>query len=170
MQIGPLARDPAGSFSDLPARSGRAGRRGSERHSLTAAAKLHATLLVSLFYRVAPPPGHDKVDSNSIISIRHQQKLAPRKRLGESASAGAVRDLFRARSVWSARNQCLRKLTRGVPDHIRSDNGPEFVAKAVRDWISAVGAKTAYIEPESPWENGNGESFNAKLRDELLRS
>ena len=57
---------------------------------------------------------------------------------------------------------------RGVPDHIRSDNAPEFVAKAVRDWISAVGAKTAYIEPGSLWENGYCESFNAKLRDELL--
>ena len=61
-------------------------------------------------------------------------------------------------------------ILRGVPDHIRSDNGPEFVATAVRDWIAAVGAKTAYIEPGSPWENGYCESFNAKLRDELLRS
>ncbi|WP_204114533.1 IS3 family transposase [Shimia biformata] len=59
-------------------------------------------------------------------------------------------------------------ILRGVPDHIRSDNGPEFVAKAVRDWIAAVGAKTAYIEPGSPWENGYCESFNARLRDELL--
>jgi len=56
----------------------------------------------------------------------------------------------------------------GVPGHIRSDNGPEFVAKAVQDWIAAVGAKTAYIEPGSPWENGYIESFNARLRDELL--
>ena len=55
---------------------------------------------------------------------------------------------------------------RGVPEHIRSDNGPEFVAKAVRDWIGAVGAKTAYIERGSPWENGFIESFNARLRDE----
>ena len=57
---------------------------------------------------------------------------------------------------------------RGVPEHIRSDNGPEFVAKAVQDWIGAVGAKTAYIERGSPWENGFIESFNARLRDELL--
>ena len=57
---------------------------------------------------------------------------------------------------------------RGVPENIRSDNGPEFVAKAVREWIAAVGAKTAYIEPGSPWENGYCESFNSKLRDELL--
>ena len=53
---------------------------------------------------------------------------------------------------------------RGVPGHIRSDNGPEFIAKAVQDWIAAVGSKTAYIEPGSPWENGYCESFNAKLR------
>jgi transposase InsO family protein len=56
----------------------------------------------------------------------------------------------------------------GVPGHIRSDNGPEFVAKAVQKWITAVGAKTAYIAPGSPWENGFIESFNARLRDELL--
>ncbi|WP_166507207.1 IS3 family transposase [Frigidibacter mobilis] len=59
-------------------------------------------------------------------------------------------------------------ILRGVPDHVRSDNGPEFVAKAVREWIAAVGARTAFIEPGSPWENGYCESFNAKLRDELL--
>jgi putative transposase len=59
-------------------------------------------------------------------------------------------------------------ILRGVPGHIRSDNGPEFIAKAVRDWINAVGARTAYIEPGSPWENGYCESFNSKLRDELL--
>lgn len=59
-------------------------------------------------------------------------------------------------------------ILRGVPGHVRSDNGPEFVATAVRDWIAAVGAKTAFIEPGSPWENGSCESFNAKLRDELL--
>ncbi|GAB5448415.1 MAG: IS3 family transposase [Gymnodinialimonas sp.] len=57
---------------------------------------------------------------------------------------------------------------RGVPAYIRSDNGPEFIAEAVRDWIAAVGAKTAYITPGSPWENGYCESFNARLRDELL--
>jgi len=59
-------------------------------------------------------------------------------------------------------------ILRGVPTYIRSDNGPEFVAHAVRDWITAVGAKTAFIEPGSPWENGYCESFNARLRDELL--
>jgi transposase InsO family protein len=59
-------------------------------------------------------------------------------------------------------------VTRGVPEHIRSDNGPEFTAKAIREWIEKVGAKTLYIQPGSPWENGYVESFNGKLRDELL--
>jgi len=59
-------------------------------------------------------------------------------------------------------------ILRGIPGHIRSDNGPEFVAQAVQDWIRAVGSKTAFIAPGSPWENGYVESFNARLRDELL--
>ena len=59
-------------------------------------------------------------------------------------------------------------ILRGVPGHIRSDNGPEFIAKAVQAWIAAVGEKTASIAPGSPWENGYIESFNARLRDELL--
>jgi transposase InsO family protein len=58
--------------------------------------------------------------------------------------------------------------TRGVPEHIRSDNGPEFTAQVVRDWLGRVGVKTLFIEPGSPWENGYVESFNGKLRDELL--
>jgi len=59
-------------------------------------------------------------------------------------------------------------LVRGVPKHIRSDNGPEFTAGALRAWLQAVGARTLYIEPGSPWENGYNESFNGKLRDECL--
>jgi len=57
---------------------------------------------------------------------------------------------------------------RGIPEHIRSDNGSEFTAKAVRSWLQRLGIKTLYIEPGSPWENGYIESFNGKLRDELL--
>jgi putative transposase len=57
---------------------------------------------------------------------------------------------------------------KGAPCHLRSDNGPEFTAKAVREWLRRVGVKTLYIEPGSPWENGYVESFNGKLRDELL--
>jgi transposase InsO family protein len=56
----------------------------------------------------------------------------------------------------------------GIPEHIRSDNGPELVAKAVREWLAEFGVTTLFIEPGSPWENGYIESFNSKLRDELL--
>ena len=59
-------------------------------------------------------------------------------------------------------------VARGVPEHIRSDNGPEFAAKAVRRWLGRVGVQTLFIEPGSPWENGYIESFNGKLRDEFL--
>ena len=57
---------------------------------------------------------------------------------------------------------------RGVPEYIRSDNGPEMIAKVLRNWLTRVGTKTAYILPGSPWENGYCESFNGKLRNELL--
>lgn len=57
---------------------------------------------------------------------------------------------------------------RGVPDYVRSDNGPEFAARRVREWLARVEVKTLFIEPGSPWENGYIESFNGKLRDELL--
>jgi len=57
---------------------------------------------------------------------------------------------------------------RGIPQHIRSDNGPEFTAKEIRNWLNQIGVKTLFIEPGSPWENGYIESFNGKLRDELL--
>ena len=56
----------------------------------------------------------------------------------------------------------------GAPEHIRSDNGPEFTSKMVRGWLERVGVKTLFIEPGSPWENGYNESFNGKLRDVLL--
>lgn len=59
---------------------------------------------------------------------------------------------------------------RGPPDHIRSDNGPEFTARTVRAWLKRIGVKTLFIEPGSPWENGYNESFNGKLRDELLNT
>jgi putative transposase len=76
-----------------------------------------------------------------------------RRKLSSADVIDALTDLF---------------ILRGPPAYIRSDNGPEFVAKDVREWIAAVGAKTAYIEPGSPWENGYCESFNARFRDELL--
>jgi putative transposase len=65
---------------------------------------------------------------------------------------------------------CLTDLfvKHGPPEHIRSDNGPEFTAKAVRSWLGRIAVKTLFIEPGSPWENGYNESFNGKLRDEVL--
>ena len=65
---------------------------------------------------------------------------------------------------------CLRDLfvERGAPEYIRSDNGPEFTANAVREWLEKVCVQTLFIEPGCPWENGYVESFNGKLRDELL--
>jgi len=59
-------------------------------------------------------------------------------------------------------------ILKGTPDHIRSDNGPEFIAKDLRGWLKRVNVNTLYIEPGSPWENGYIESFNGKLRNELL--
>ena len=66
--------------------------------------------------------------------------------------------------------ECLADLfvIKGVPEHIRSDNGPEFTARVVRNWLPRVGASPLFIEPGSPWENGYVESFNGKLRDEFL--
>jgi putative transposase len=57
---------------------------------------------------------------------------------------------------------------RGVPRHIRSDNGPEFIAKAIQQWLGGLGVEVLYIEPGAPWENGYAESFHSRLRDELL--
>jgi len=66
--------------------------------------------------------------------------------------------------------ECLAELfcTRGVPTHLRSDNGPEFIAVQLHQWLSRLGVKTLFIEPGSPWENGYVESFYGKMRDELL--
>jgi transposase InsO family protein len=57
---------------------------------------------------------------------------------------------------------------RGVPRAIRSDNGPEFIARAIQRWLAQVNVQTLYIEPGSPWENGFAESFHSRLRDEFL--
>jgi putative transposase len=80
----------------------------------------------------------------------------------------AIRVARRINSLGVLETMADVMLVRGVPEHIRSDNGPEMTAKIVRHWLAQVGAKTLYIEPGSPWENGYCESFNGKLRDELL--
>jgi putative transposase len=71
-----------------------------------------------------------------------------------------------ATDVIGALAQAARE--RGMPEYLRSDNGPEFIAGAVRRWLAKVGTQTLYIEPGSPWENAYSESFNSRLRDELL--
>ena len=77
-----------------------------------------------------------------------------------------VRRNFKAQDVVEVlAEQFLKK---GLPVHLRSDNGPEFTAKVVREWLEKFGVKNLFIEPGSPWENGYNESFNGKLRDELL--
>ena len=80
-------------------------------------------------------------------------EIRVKRKLNSTDAVDALTDLF---------------ILRGIPACIRLDNGPEFVAQAVRDWIMVVGFKTAYIEPGSPWENGYCESFNARFRDKLL--
>ena len=80
----------------------------------------------------------------------------------------AIRVARRINSLGVIETMADVMLVQGVPEHIRSDNGPEMTAKIVRHWLAQVGAKTLYIEPGSPWENGYCESFNGKLRDELL--
>ena len=80
----------------------------------------------------------------------------------------AIRVARRINSIGVIETMADAMIVHGVPEHIRSDNGPEMTAKIVRQWLGGVGAKTLYIEPGSPWENGYCESFNGKLRDELL--
>ena len=80
----------------------------------------------------------------------------------------AIRVAMRINSLGVLETMADVMLVRGIPEHIRSDNGPEMTARIVRSWLAGVGAKTIYIEPGSPWENGYCESFNGKLRDELL--
>ena len=98
--------------------------------------------------------------TNALRLRRRRGRVQPRV-LGDPGGAqaeGDRRDRRLVRPVHPARRA----------GHIRSDNGPEFIARAVQDWITAVGAKTAYIAPGSPWENGYVESFNARRRDEVL--
>ena len=79
-----------------------------------------------------------------------------------------VRRGMTAKAVNAVLTEVVRE--RGVPAHIRSDNGPEFIAKAIRSWMAGAGLETLYIEPGAPWENGYAESFNSKVRDELLNA
>jgi putative transposase len=80
----------------------------------------------------------------------------------------AIRVARRINSFGFIKTMADVMLERGVPEHIRSDNGAEMTAKIVRSWLAKLGAQTLYIEPGSPWENGYCELFNGKLRDECF--
>jgi putative transposase len=80
----------------------------------------------------------------------------------------AIRVARRINSFGVIETFAAAMLRHGIPDHMRSDNGPEMTAKVVREWLAQIGSKTLFIEPGSPWENGYCESFNGKFRDELL--
>jgi transposase InsO family protein len=84
---------------------------------------------------------------------RESLAIEVQRRLNSQDVLDVLRDLF---------------VERGAPEYIRSDNGPEFTSRAVREWLERVAVQTLFIEPGSPWENGYNESFNGKLRDELL--
>ena len=80
----------------------------------------------------------------------------------------AIRVLRRINAIGVIETLADAMLFEGTPQYIRSDNGPEMVAKVLRQWLAGLGTKSLYIEPGSPWENGYCESFNGKLRDECL--
>ena len=84
------------------------------------------------------------------------------------ASVWAIIVARRLRSLEVLETLAELFVTHGVPEHLRSDNGPEFTAALVRHWLAALNVETLFIEPGSPWENGYVESSNGKLRDELL--
>jgi transposase InsO family protein len=85
-------------------------------------------------------------------------------------TAEEIINKLREAEVLQAKGMSITELfiTRGTPAHIRSDNGPEFVAETVRSWLGRLGVQLLFIEPGSPWKNGYIESFNGKFRDELL--
>jgi transposase InsO family protein len=87
-----------------------------------------------------------------------------RTTMGKRHTAEEIVGKLRQIEVLCGQGKALAEAIRAI----RSDNGPEFVAAALREWIAAVGAKTAHIQPGSPWENGYVASLNGKLRDELL--
>lgn len=104
---------------------------------------------------------HQRAGASKSGLCRAQGELKPSEclaiRVGRKLKATDVIDVLSDLFIW-----------RDVPGHVHSDNGTKFVARAVCEWITTLGARTAFIEPGSPWENRYCESFNSKLRDELL--
>ncbi len=117
-------------------------------------------------------PTHvNHVWSYDFVSVRtHDGRMARTLNLIDEHTREAL--LVRFERRWSSAKVigalADAMVAKGVPGHLRSDNGPEFVAHDLRKWLADTGAKTAYIEPGSPWENGYCESFHSKMRDEFL--
>jgi putative transposase len=117
------------------------------------------------------PTHRNHVWSYDFVSVRtHDGRTARALNLIDEHTREAL--LVRVERRWSSAKviEALADVMviKGVPEHLRSDNGPEFVAHDLRQWLAKTGAKTMYIEPGSPWENGYCESFNSKMRDEFL--
>ena len=117
------------------------------------------------------PTHANHVWSYDFVSVRtHDGRMARVLNLIDEHTREAL--LVRVERRWSSAKviEALADVMvmRGVPEHLRSDNGPEFVSHDLRKWLADTGAKTMYIEPGSPWENGYCESFNSKMRDEFL--
>ena len=108
-----------------------------------------------LFLRLRDAGLWQTINHLLVMSTRELEVIRMDRKLNSTDVVDALTDLF---------------IMRGTPEFIRSDNGPEFIAEKVRGWIGAVGARTAFIEPGSPWENGYCELFNSRFRDELLNS
>ena len=117
------------------------------------------------------PTHRNHVWSYDFVSVRtHDGRMARTLNLIDEHTREAL--IVRVERRWSSAKviEALADVMviKGVPEHLRSDNGPEFVAHDLRKWLADTGAKTMYIEPGSPWENGYCESFNSKMRDEFL--
>ncbi len=104
---------------------------------------------------------HDRDERGRVLRWRVIEDEFTREGL-----AVQVRRSFKARDVLDVLSELM--LIRGVPGHIRSDNGPEFIAEAIRHFLQQTGVATLYIEPGAPWQNGYAESFNSRFRTELL--
>ncbi len=118
------------------------------------------------------PERVNHVWSYDFVSVRtHDGRKARLLNLIDEYSRECL--LIQAERRWSSarviESLAEAMMGKGVPEHIRSDNGPEFIARDLRKWLSGVNTKPMYIEPGSPWENGYCESFNSKLQDEFLK-
>ena len=124
------------------------------------------------YIRLRPEyPGH-VWDYDFVEGRTHDDRKFPILAIIDEARRGFMAQLV-ARRIRSADVLAILAelfIFHGPPTHIRSDNGPEFIATAVKDWLAQIGVQTLYVAPGSPWENGYCESFNGSLRDKLLKA